>query len=66
LIKRDKYAEGEPMLAAARSRLLAAVGTHHDSTEEATERLVEYYRASHRDADAQKVLDETAKQGLLN
>jgi eukaryotic-like serine/threonine-protein kinase len=61
LIKRDKYAEGEPMLAAARSRLLAAVGAHHAATQEATNRLVDYYRATHRDAEAQKILDETAK-----
>ena len=61
LIKRDKDAEGEPMLAAARSRLLAAVGAHHAATQEATDRLVEYYRATHRDAEAQKVLDDTAK-----
>ena len=61
LIQRDKYAEGEPMLAAARSRLLASVGARHAATQEATTRLVEYYRATHRDAEAQKVLDETAK-----
>jgi tetratricopeptide (TPR) repeat protein len=61
LIKRDKYAEGEPLLAAARARLLADVGAHHAATQEATNRLVEYYRATHRDAEAQKILDETAK-----
>jgi hypothetical protein len=61
LIKREKYAEGEPMLAAARSRLLAAVGARHAATQEATNRLVDYYRLTHRDAEAQKVLDETAK-----
>jgi hypothetical protein len=37
------------------------VGAHHAATQEATNRLVEYYRATHRDAEAQKVLDETAK-----
>jgi serine/threonine protein kinase/tetratricopeptide (TPR) repeat protein len=60
LIKRDKFAEGEPLLAGARSRLLATVGAHNAATEEATTRLVEYYRATHRDAEAQKVLDEMA------
>jgi hypothetical protein len=50
------------MLAKARSRLLAAVGAHHAATQEATNRLVEYYRATHRDAEAQNILDETAKR----
>ena len=62
LIKREKYAEGEPMLVTARARLLASVGAHHPATEEATDRLVEYYRARHRDAEAQSVLEETAKR----
>jgi len=61
LIKRDKYAEGEPMLVGARARLLAAVGHNHAATQEATNRLIEYYRGTHRDAEAQKLLDDTAK-----
>jgi serine/threonine protein kinase/tetratricopeptide (TPR) repeat protein len=61
LIKRGKYAEGEPMLAAARSRLVASAGAPHAATQEATSRLVEYYRATHRDAEAQKVLDAASK-----
>ncbi|HWY93789.1 MAG TPA: tetratricopeptide repeat protein, partial [Steroidobacteraceae bacterium] len=56
LIQRDKAAEGEPMLVAARSKLLAAVGPQHPATQQATARLVEYYRAHHRDADAARVL----------
>jgi hypothetical protein len=56
LIKRDKSQEGEPMLVAARTRLLATVGAGHPATREATERLIEYYRARHRDADAAQVL----------
>jgi eukaryotic-like serine/threonine-protein kinase len=62
LIKREKYAEGEPMLTTARARLLASVGAHHPATEEATDRLVEYYRARHRDAEAQSLLDEMTKR----
>jgi len=62
LIKRDKSAEGEPMLVAARARLLATVGAQHAATQEATNRLVEYYRATHRDAEAQKLLGEPAKR----
>jgi hypothetical protein len=50
------------MLVTARARLLASVGAHHPATEEATDRLVEYYRARHRDAEAQSVLEETAKR----
>jgi tetratricopeptide (TPR) repeat protein len=56
LIQRDRAAEGEPMLVAARSKLLAAVGPQHPATQQATTRLVEYYRAHHRDADAARVL----------
>jgi tetratricopeptide (TPR) repeat protein len=56
LIQRDKAAEGEPMLAAARSRLLATVGPQHPATQHATARLVEYFRAHHRDTEAARVL----------
>jgi hypothetical protein len=56
LIQLDKAAEGEPMLLAARSKLLTSVGPQHPATEQATARLVEYYRAHHRDADAARVL----------
>jgi tetratricopeptide (TPR) repeat protein len=56
LIKDDEAAEGEPMLVAARARLLTTVGPHHPATLEATARLVDYYRSHHRDAEAAKVL----------
>jgi len=56
LIQRDKAVEGEPMLLAARSKLLTTVGPQHPATQQATARLVEYYRAHHRDADASRVL----------
>ncbi len=56
LIARDKAAEGEPMLLAARAKLLAAVGPEHPATRQATAWLAEYYRAHHRDADAARVL----------
>jgi eukaryotic-like serine/threonine-protein kinase len=56
LIQHDKIAEGEPMLVAARSKLLASVGPQHPATQQATARLVEYYRAHHRDVDAARVL----------
>jgi hypothetical protein len=56
LIQRDKAAEGEPMLAAARSRLLATVGPQHPATQHATARLLEYFRAHHRDTEAARVL----------
>src|ERR1700730_5370767 len=48
LIQRDKAAEGEPMLVAARSKLMATVGPQHRVTQQATARLLEYYRAHHR------------------
>jgi serine/threonine protein kinase/Tfp pilus assembly protein PilF len=56
LIERDNAAEGEPMLTAARSKLLATVGPQHPATQQATARLVEYYRAHHREVDAARVL----------
>jgi len=56
LIQRDKASEGEPMLLAARSKLLAAVGPQHPATQQATARLADYYRAHHRDAEAARVL----------
>jgi serine/threonine protein kinase len=62
LIARDKAAEGEPMLLAARSKLLAQVGAQHPATQQATARLVDYYRAHHRDADAARVLAAPNKQ----
>ncbi|HTV97572.1 MAG TPA: serine/threonine-protein kinase [Steroidobacteraceae bacterium] len=62
LIKRDKAGEGEPMLVAARARLLATVGVHHPAYREATDRLVDYYRSRHRDADAAQVLAGTDKR----
>jgi eukaryotic-like serine/threonine-protein kinase len=55
LITDGKVAEGEPILVAARARLLATVGPHDDATREATARLVEYYRSRHRDAEAVQV-----------
>jgi eukaryotic-like serine/threonine-protein kinase len=56
LIKRDRATEGEPMLLAARSKLLVTVGAQHPATLQASARLAEYYRAHHRDADAERVL----------
>jgi serine/threonine protein kinase/tetratricopeptide (TPR) repeat protein len=59
LILRNDDAEGAPMLAAARARLLATVGRAHPATEWASARFVEYLRAHHRDAEAAKVLAGT-------
>src|SRR5579863_265484 len=56
LIARDRAAEGEPMLVAARSKLLALVGAEHPATQLATTRLAAYYRAHHRDEEAARVL----------
>jgi serine/threonine protein kinase/tetratricopeptide (TPR) repeat protein len=62
LIKRDRAAEGEAMLTAARAKLLATAGPRDPATQEATARLVEYYRSHHRDADAAQVLAGTDKR----
>jgi tetratricopeptide (TPR) repeat protein len=56
LITRDKAAEGEPLLVSARRKLLATVGAQNPATKQATARLAEYYRAHHRDAEAERVL----------
>jgi hypothetical protein len=56
LIARDRAAEGEPMLVAARSKLLALVGAEHPAAQLATTRLAAYYRAHHRDEEAARVL----------
>ncbi len=58
LIAENNPAEGEPMLVAARSKLLKTVGPMHPEVELATQRLAEYYRAHHRDAEALRVLAE--------
>jgi hypothetical protein len=52
LILRDNAAEGEPMLVAARNRLLATVGGKHAATQWASSHLADYLRAHHRDAEA--------------
>jgi hypothetical protein len=56
LTKEGKAAEGEPMLVAARARLIATLGPHDPASQEATARLVEYYRSRHRDAEAEQIL----------
>jgi tetratricopeptide (TPR) repeat protein len=58
LIQENNAAEGEPMLATARSKLLASIGPHHPEVMLATKRLADYYRFHHRDADAARVLNE--------
>src|SRR6202012_4638591 len=58
LIAKDDAAEGEPMLVAARSKLLNSMGPLHPEVILATTRLAQYYRSHHRDADAARVLDE--------
>jgi serine/threonine protein kinase/tetratricopeptide (TPR) repeat protein len=61
LILRDKADEGEPMLVAARDRLLATVGATHAATRWASQRLADYLRAHHRDAEAAQVLAKPRK-----
>ena len=62
LIKHDRAAEGEAMLTAARAKLLATAGARDPATQEASARLVEYYRSRHRDADAAQVLAGSDKR----
>jgi hypothetical protein len=46
------------MLVAARSKLLKSVGPLHPEVALASQRLAQYYRSHHRDADAARVLAE--------
>jgi serine/threonine protein kinase/tetratricopeptide (TPR) repeat protein len=56
LIEEDRAAEGEPLLVAAQSKLLAKLGPQHPETLQPTDRLAEYFRAHHREADAARLL----------
>ncbi len=56
LIEADKAAEGEPLLVAAQNKLSMTLGVQHPETQQASARLVQYFRAQHRDADAQRIL----------
>ncbi|MGC1522920.1 MAG: hypothetical protein WA803_15375, partial [Steroidobacteraceae bacterium] len=56
LTLRNDAAEGEPMLVAARSKLLALKGAQDPAAQLATARLAEYYRTHHRDDEAARVL----------
>jgi serine/threonine protein kinase/tetratricopeptide (TPR) repeat protein len=56
LIQRADAAEGEPMLIAARATLVAKLGKRNPATQQATARLVDYYRSAHRDAEAAQAL----------
>ena len=56
LIEENNAAEGEPMLVAAQKTLLNTLGPSHAETALATSRLAAYYRAHHREADANRVL----------
>jgi eukaryotic-like serine/threonine-protein kinase len=59
LILRDRAAEGEPMLVAARLRLIDTVGRKQASTLWASARLADYYRTHHREAEAAQILATT-------
>jgi eukaryotic-like serine/threonine-protein kinase len=56
LIEENNAAEGEPLLAAAQKKLLGTLGPDHPEVMLATSRLAAYYRAHHREADANRVL----------
>ena len=55
LIAEDKASEGEPLLLEAQRKLLTMLGPQHPETVQATSRLIDYYHAHHRDADAAQV-----------
>jgi serine/threonine protein kinase/tetratricopeptide (TPR) repeat protein len=55
LINNGKPAEGESMLAAAQTKLNSTLGPRDPEAQLATSRLADYYRAHHRDADAERI-----------
>ena len=61
LIESGDVAQGEPMLVAARDRLVATLGATAPETAWVSARLAEYLRAHHRDAEATTVLASTHK-----
>jgi len=61
LIMRGDVAQGEPMLIAARNRLVATLGATAPETAWVSARLADYLRAHHRDAEAATVLASTHK-----
>jgi hypothetical protein len=56
LIEENNADEGEPILVSAQKSLLSTLGANHPETMLATSRLAAYYRAHHREADANRVL----------
>ncbi len=56
LIKSGHDAQGAPMLAAAQTRLLQLLSAKNPATRQASQHLLEYYRAHRREADAARVL----------
>ena len=56
LIKAGNDLAGAPMLAMAQARLLQTLGAKSPVTRQASQRLIEYYRAHRREADATRVL----------
>jgi len=56
LISIGKFSEGEALLRAGQAELLKSLGARDEAVQRATERLAEYYRAHHRDDEADKTL----------
>ena len=56
LLARNDWVEGEPLLVAARNRLLTTVGAAHPATRWASSHLAGYLHAHHRDAEAAQIL----------
>jgi serine/threonine protein kinase/Tfp pilus assembly protein PilF len=59
LILRGDAAQGEPLLVQGRERLASQLGVRDRNTVQASNRLIEYYRSRHRDADAACILGAT-------
>lgn len=56
LILEGKATAGEPLMVAAHEKLMHTIGPQHPDTVQVTNRLAQYYREHHRDADANHIL----------
>ncbi len=61
LIQRDKAAEGLPLMTAAQRHLVKVLGARNPATEWATQRLADYLKAHHREAEAADLLTQIDK-----
>jgi hypothetical protein len=60
LIAAGNAQDGEPLLTAARERLVSSLGPSDPASQLASARLADYYRSRHRDAEAARISGASA------